>query len=193
LAATVVTPFRRVNSELTKLSTKAAPYFARYRYPDWLETHSRLVGAIAEAFVASRRRGSASVNSEAVVLAAYLHDIGRSPLLAGDPRDHTDLSALVLSAEGLPDCAELARRHAVYVVLDPKRTPRTMEEKLVFVADRRGGQIVESLEERAHDTARRHPQYADDIERAIPIAKEIEREVFGELTFGIDELAERVK
>jgi hypothetical protein len=174
------------------LSTKAAPFFARYRYPDWLETHSRLVGAITEVFVASRRRGSAPIDSDAVVLAGYLHDIGRSPLLAGDPRDHTDLSALVLSAEGLPECAELARRHAIYVVLDAKRAPRTMEEKLVFVADRRGGQTVEPLEERAHDTARRHPQYADDIQKAIPIAKEIEREVFADLTFGVDELAGRV-
>jgi HD superfamily phosphodiesterase len=174
------------------LSTKAAPFFARYRYPGWLETHSRLVGAIAEVLVASRRRGATPIDRDAVVLAAFLHDIGRSPLLAGDSRDHTDLSAMVLSAEGLPECAELARRHAIYAVLDANRAPRTMEEKLVFVADRRGGQTVEPLEERAQDTARRHPQYADDIQKAIPIAKEIERQVFADLTFGIDQLAERV-
>ena len=184
---------RRVNSKLTKLSTKAEGFFRRYRYPDWLETHSRVVGAIAEALVAARRRDAAKVDSEAVVLGAHLHDIGRSPLLAGDPRDHNVLSGLVLAAEGLSQCVELARRHAIYTVLDPDLAPRTPEEKLVYVADRRGGQSVEPLEARAQDTARRNPKYAAEIARAIPLAKEIEREVFADVSFGPDELAGRIR
>jgi 5'-deoxynucleotidase YfbR-like HD superfamily hydrolase len=178
---------------LTKLSTKAEDFFKRYRYPEWLETHSRVVGAIAEALVAARRRGAAKIDAEAVVLAAYLHDIGRSPLLAGDPRDHNVLSGLVLAAEGLEPCVELARRHAIYTVLDPALAPRTAEEKLVYVADRRGGQGVEALEERARDTARRNPKYLAEIERAIPLAKALEREVFADVSFGPDELAEKVR
>jgi metal-dependent HD superfamily phosphatase/phosphodiesterase len=174
------------------LSTKAAVLFKRYRYPDWLEAHSRVVGAVAEALVAARRRGAPTIDSEAVVLAAYLHDIGRSPLLSGDRRDHNILSALVLAAEGLELCAELARRHAIYTVLDLELAPRTAEEKLVYVADRRGGQSVESLQERARDTARRNPEYAADIERAIPLAQAIEREVFRDVSFAPDELAGRV-
>ena len=175
------------------MSTKAEGLFKRYRYPDWLEAHSRVVGAVAEALLAARRRGAIKIDSEAVVLAAYLHDIGRSPLLAGDPGDHNILSGLVLAAEGLDRCVELARRHAIYTVLDAELTPRTAEEKLVYVADRRGGQSVELLEVRAQDTARRNPRYADEITRAIPLAKEIEREVFAEVSFRPDELAEKVR
>jgi 5'-deoxynucleotidase YfbR-like HD superfamily hydrolase len=174
---------------LTKLSTKAADFFRRYSYPDWLERHSRVVGAIAEALVAARSRNAATIDADAVVLAAYLHDIGRSPLLAGDPRDHNILSGLVLAAEGLDPCAELARKHAIYTVLDPDLAPRTAEEKLVYVADRRGGQSIESLEERARETARRNPKYAADIARAIPLAKEIESEVFADMPFGPEQLA----
>src|SRR6266568_646959 len=85
---TVVRPSLGVNRKLTKLSTKAEAFFRRYRYPDWLETHSRVVGAIAEALVAGRRRGAPTIDADSVVLAAYIHDIGRSPLLAGDARDH---------------------------------------------------------------------------------------------------------
>ena len=175
------------------MSTKADGFFKRYRYPDWLETHSRVVGAIAGALVAARRGGASKIDSDAVILAAYLHDIGRSPLLAGDPRDHNLLSGLVLAAEGLDRCVELARRHAIYTLLDPELAPRTAEEKLVYVADRRGGQTVESLEERAQDTARRNPRYAAEIERAIPLARAIEREVFADVSFGPDELAEKVR
>jgi HD superfamily phosphodiesterase len=178
---------------LTGLSTKAQLLFARYRYPDWLVRHSTVVGRIAEALVAARRPGAQPIDAEAVVLAAYLHDIGRSPLLAGDPRDHNVLSALVLAAEGLASCAEPARRHAIYCVLDPALAPRTLEEKLVYVADRRGGQAVEALETRANDTARRNPRYAQEIARAIPLAKALEREVFADVAFGPDELAARVK
>jgi hypothetical protein len=182
-----------VSSIQPRLSTKAEAYFRRYRYPDWLETHSRLVGAIAEALVAARRKSAAKIDPEAVVLAGYLHDIGRSPLLAGDPRDHNILSGLVLAAEGLDSCVELARRHAIYTVLDPELAPRTAEEKLVYVADRRGGQSVEPLQDRARDTARRNPKYAAEIEQAIPLAKAVEREVFADVSFGPDELTERVR
>jgi 5'-deoxynucleotidase YfbR-like HD superfamily hydrolase len=175
------------------LSTKAEALFRRYRYPEWLETHSRVVGAVAEALLAARRRGAPRIDAEAAVLAAYLHDIGRSPLLAGDPRDHNILSALVLAAEGLDGCVEPARRHAIYTVLDPELAPRTPEEKLVYVADRRGGQGVEPLEERARDTARRNPKYAADIERAVPLAQAIEREVFSDVAFASHELAEQVR
>ena len=175
------------------MSTKAEGFFRRYRYPDWLTTHSRVVGAIAEALVEGRRASAPRIVSEAVVLAAYIHDIGRSALLSGDPRDHNILSGLLLAAEGLEPCVELARRHAIYTVLDPDLAPRTAEEKLVYVADRRGGQSVEPLEERARDTARRNPKYAAEIERAIPLAKAIEREVFADVTFGLDELREKVR
>ena len=175
------------------MSTKAEGFFDRYRYPDWLETHSRVVGAIAEALVGARRRDAPKIDAEAVVIAAYLHDVGRSPLLAGDPRDHNILSGLVLAAEGQGACVELARRHAIYTVLDPDLAPRTAEEKLVYVADRRGGQSVERLEERAMDTAKRNPKYAAEIARAIPLAKAIEREVFADVSFGPDELAEKMR
>jgi len=192
-ARTVVRPSCGVNSRLTKLSTKAEGFYRRYRYPDWLESHSRVVGAIAEALVAARRRGAPEIDAEAVILAAYLHDIGRSPLLAGDPRDHNILSGLVLAAEGLDACVEPARRHAVYTVLDPVLAPRTAAEKLVYVADRRGGQTVEPLAERARETARRNPKYAAEIVRAIPPARAVEREVFADVSFGPEELSEKVR
>lgn len=192
-ARTVIRGRFGVNSRLTKLSTKAESLYRRYRYPDWLEAHSKVVGAIAEALVGARRRGAPRIDAEAAVLAAYLHDIGRSPLLAGDPRDHNILSGLVLAAEGLDACVEPARRHAIYTLLDPELAPRTAEEKLVYVADRRGGQAVEKLEERARDTARRNPKYATEIERAIPLAQAIEREVFSDVSFAPEELAEKVR
>lgn len=171
---------------MTQISTEAAHFFDRYAYPDWLRAHSLLVGRIAETIVAAR----ADVDGQArdIALAGYLHDIGRSPLLAGDPREHNELSALILAAEGLAGSVEPARRHAIYTVLDPVTGPVTLADKIVYVADRRGGMRVEPVEVRARDTAQRHPRFAADIERAIPIARAIEREVFAGLPFAPEEL-----
>jgi HD superfamily phosphodiesterase len=175
-----------VNSELTQISTEAELVFDRYAYPDWLRAHSLLVGRIAETIVAAHRR----IGGEArdIALAGYLHDIGRSPLVAGDAREHNELSALILAAEGLAGSVEPARRHAIYTVLDPGTAPATLADKIVYVADRRGGMRVETVEVRARDTARRHPRFATEIERAMPTAKAREHEVFAGLPFAPEEL-----
>ena len=171
---------------MTQISTEAEVFFDRYAYPEWLRAHSFLVGRIAEALIAARPE--VATEARDVALAGYLHDIGRSPLLAGDGREHNELSALILAAEGLAGAVEPARRHAIYTVLDPATAPLTLADKIVYVADRRGGMRVEPVEERARDTARRHPRYATDIERAVPAAKALEREVFLGLPFAPDDL-----
>jgi Ni,Fe-hydrogenase III component G len=49
-----------------------------------------------------------------------------------------------------------------------------------------------SLEDRARETGERHPRFAGEIERAIPLAQAIEREVFDGLGFGPADLASHV-
>ena len=176
----------------TDLSTRAAQFWTKYGYPDYLREHSRVVGAIARTLAEAHVARGSRIDVDMVVLAALLHDIGRSPLMKGDPREHNELSALILAAEGLPECVEPARRHAIYAVLDPLTTPSTLEEKIVFVSDRRGGMAVQDLAERAKDTAFRHPKFTEEIARSVPIAKRIEAEVFDGLPFAPDELAAHV-
>ena len=178
---------------MTNLSTIAERFYDRYAYPDGLRAHSRLVGAVGTVLAKARAETGDRLDAEAVALAAFLHDIGRSPLLAGDPREHNELSALVLAAEGLPACVEPARRHAIYTVLDPATAPHTIEEKLVYIADRRGGMRIQTIEDRAKDTAARHPKFTDEVARAIPVALAIEREVFAGLPFSAAELAAHVE
>lgn len=176
----------------TKIEAEAEVLFHRYAYPDWLRTHSLLVGRIALLLADAHGAAGAELEVGDVAFAAYVHDIGRSPLLEGDEREHHDLSGLVLAAEGLGRFADLARRHPIYVVLDPATAPRTLAEKIVQIADRRGGLEVLSLEERFAEVAARHPRYTAQIERAKPIVRALEREVFAPLPFGPDDLAERI-
>src|SRR5882762_3199435 len=115
-----------VNAPMTDLSTSAERFFERYAFPYWLREHSRLVGSIAHTLARARAAAGDAIDVETVTLAAYLHDIGKSPLVAGDGRQHNELSALILAAEGLAACVEPARRHPIYSVLDASTTPRTL-------------------------------------------------------------------
>lgn len=184
-------PGGTVNHRSTPLSTevgaRAESVFQRYRFPDWLAQHSRLVGRVA--LVLAER---CDVDARAVGLAGHFHDIGRSPLVANDPREHNELSALVLAAEGLGECAGLALRHPVYAVLDERTRPRTLEEMIVYYADRRAGMEIMPMEERISETAARHPRFAEGIERSRPLAREIERAVLAAARLAPDALAAEV-
>jgi HD superfamily phosphodiesterase len=131
------------------------------------------------------------VDVDLVTAAAWLHDIGRSPLLKGDRHDHAELSALVVAAEGLPELAEIVRRHPVYAIRDPKRAPRTLPEKIVHYADRRGGLAIMSVEDRIAEQAERFPEHASDIRASLVPVKALERELFTGLPLRPEQLCAR--
>jgi len=161
----------------------AETLLAKYQLPEWQRRHVEIVRDVAREVADAYARRGGRVDVERVTAAAWLHDIGRSPLLAGDPRDHAELSAIILSAEGLPELAEMARRHPVYTILDPERAPRTLEEKIVHYADRRGGLAIVSLDERLREQAVRYPAFAATLERCLPLEKALERELLAPLGF----------
>jgi len=178
-----------VNNAVTTLSTIAEAYFARYRYPDWLRAHSVVVGRLATQLAAAHATAGAPIDVRAVGLGGYLHDIGKSPLVVGDGRDHSVLGPLVLAAEGLPDQVELSRRHPVYAPRDPLTAPRTLAEKIVYYADRRGGQQVVTLEERIDEQLSRFPELARLRDADLAMAKAIEAEVFAGIALRPEDLA----
>lgn len=160
----------------------------RYGLPDWLRQHSAVVARAAREMAEGLARSGERLDIEGVCAAGWLHDIGKSPLLAGDPRDHAELSALVLAAEGLPELAELSRRHIIFAIRDPERAPRTLEEKVVYYADRRGGLAVVSLDERLREQAERFPESAADIVACLEPCRALERELFAKLPFAPEDL-----
>jgi putative nucleotidyltransferase with HDIG domain len=186
---TVSMPDSGVNNAVTALSTIAVDYFARYRYPDWLRAHSLVVGKLATQLAHAHATAGAPIDVRTAGLGGYLHDIGKSPLLAGDGRDHNVLGALVLAAEGLRELVELSRRHPVYAPRDPATAPRTLAEKIVYYADRRAGQQVVTLEERIDEQLSRFPELARLRERDLAMAKAIESDVFAGITLRPEELA----
>jgi putative nucleotidyltransferase with HDIG domain len=163
----------------------------RYELPEWLRRHSGLVLVAAESLARALAAAGERVKMESVLAAAYLHDIGKSPLLEGDSRDHNELSALVLAAEGMPELAELVRRHIVYAITDPELVPRTIEEKIVYYADRRAGLEIVSIDDRLREQAGRFPDSADAIMACLEPARALERELFAKIPFPPERLCAR--
>ena len=181
-------PGAGVNNTVTALSTIAEGFFDRYRYPEWLRAHSRVVAGIALRIAEARAAAGADLDVGAVELGAYLHDIGKSPLLSGDERAHHLLGPLVLSAEGLPALVELSRRHPVYAPRDPAIAPRSLAEKIVYYADRRGGQEVVSLEARIDEQLARFPELARVRDADLAMARAVEAEIFVGIALRPDDL-----
>lgn len=163
----------------------------RYALPDWLKRHSAVVRDAAWDLSEALSAHGVDVDVDLVTAAAWLHDIGRSPLVAGDPRDHADLSALIVAAEGLPELAEIVRRHPVYALRDSARAPRTLPEKIVYYADRRGGLAIMPVEDRLNEQAERFPEHAAAIRATLAPVKALERELFAGLPFGPEQLCAR--
>ncbi|HET8568304.1 MAG TPA: HD domain-containing protein [Candidatus Limnocylindria bacterium] len=170
-----------------EVEDRARGFFDAYDYPDWLREHSLVVGRVASVLARAHLIADADLDEEAVIMAAFLHDIGKSPR-AHDDGDHADRSAEILRAEGLGHLAEMARRHTVYAPEDPGRAPRDLAEKIVYYADRRAERRLVSLEERIAGQKARHPAYREALDRQLAAARAIEREVFAGLPFGPGDL-----
>jgi HD superfamily phosphodiesterase len=163
----------------------------RYRLPPWLRQHSALALEVADALGSALVDAGEAVKLDDVRAAAYLHDIGKSPLLRANGREHNELSAEVLISEGLGHLAEMARRHIVYAIRDPQLVPRTLEEKIVYYADRRAGLRIMTVDERLREQADRFPDTANEIMACLEPVKELERELFAKLSIAPERLCAR--
>jgi len=131
--------------------------------------HCKAVCKVAEEIANNLIKRGIGVNRDLIIASALLHDIER------EKKDHIAAGAKLIKSLGFPEVAEVVRKHSLYKVEDPKRQPKTYEEKIVFYADKRvmGNKIV-SLEERFADLKER---YGIDLTKEFEFAKKIEKEL----------------
>ncbi len=86
-----------------------------------------------------------------------------------------------LSEVGHPELARALRAHPVSRLSEPDAASwvvdAPIEERIVSYADKRATQRVVSLEQRFERWSRKHPEYADGLERAFAMARRLEAEV----------------
>src|SRR3989338_10920894 len=104
------------------------------------KTVARVAGKIADKLI---ERGK-NVNKGLVIAGALLHDIER------DKDNHVIRGAKLVKKLGYPDVARVISKHTLYNLKNNE--PKTIEEKIVFYADKRAkNDKIVSLEERYKD------------------------------------------
>lgn len=131
--------------------------------------HCKTVCEVAEDVADKLINNGIKVNRKLVVAAALLHDIERVK------ENHIAEGAKLLKNMGFPEVSEVIRKHSLHGIEDQNRQPKTIEEKIVFYADKRvmRNNIV-SLEERFEDLKKR---YNLDFTKELEFTKKIEEEL----------------
>src|SRR5574340_204166 len=144
-----------------------------------LQVHVTMVAALAYQLAVWLRQAGVSVNPVLAHRGGLLHDLAKAPARAQQV-DHAWLAGQLLAERGQPTLAQIADRHLFFNIIDPKRCPRTWEEKLVYCADRlvERGSIVD-FRQRLAAMQERHkiPMPEDERDRIIDAIGALEGEI----------------
>ena len=97
--------------------------------------------------------------------------------------------------EGMGEVADLVKTHSVHAILDPLIAPKTIEQKLLFLADKMVKQEVIGVDAR-------FAQWNEEdlpidelamLARAYPRVKDLEREIAGFIGMGPEEIFFRLQ
>jgi putative nucleotidyltransferase with HDIG domain len=145
--------------------------------------HVTVVAEVAS-FLACRAAGAGiTVDRRLAETAALLHDIDKALPREHPLRDlgHGAAGAAWISQAGHPELARAIRAHPVSRLADSDAgswvVDGPIEERIVTYADKRAEQRVVSLDQRFERWRRRHPEYADGLDRAFAMARRLESEL----------------
>ncbi|MCX8008627.1 MAG: HD domain-containing protein [Patescibacteria group bacterium] len=154
----------------------------KYNLPEKKRIHSQKVAdqAVLMARQIIKKNPSMFINIPLLSAGCLLHDIDKNiPKLAGE--HHPDAGVRVLQHEGMGEVAELIRFHSVQYIEDPETVPKTLEEKLLFLADKMVKQEVIGVDKRfalwlsEEDLPEEQKKM---LQRVYPKVKALEQEIY---------------
>ena len=119
-----------------------------YSLPERKQTHSLLVARVARWLSAEiEQRTQTHMKKDLVYVSGLLHDIDKNiPWNTGET--HPDAGVRILIHLGYDEVAMLVQKHPLHAILDPVLTPVTLEEKVLYLADKMTKYEVLSVDER---------------------------------------------
>jgi len=131
--------------------------------------HSKAVCRFAENLATKLEKKGIKINKELVIAGSLLHDIQKIE------EDHVVAGAKLINELGFPEVANVARKHGLTYIGEEKHHPITIEEKIVFYADKRvRGNKVVSLKERFDDI---NSRYNKETKEEFEFSKKVEKEL----------------
>lgn len=145
-----------------------------YHVPKEKRIHLALVAKVA-VFIGERCHADTNV----LLAAALLHDIDKATGKLPGER-HPDAAVRILRKEGMDEVADVVVTHPLHAILDAAIAPKTIEEKILYLADKMVKYDIVGVDRRfALWRAEELPQEATEILNAsYPKVKALEKEVF---------------
>lgn len=166
-----------------------------YALPEIKQKHSLLVARVAK-WIAEQieRKKRLSVNKELLYVAGLLHDIDKNiPWEAGET--HPDAGVRILGSLGYDEVAILVKKHPLHAIVNPEIAPVTLEEKILYLADKMTKYEVLSVDERfslwraESLTSEEHSV----LDAAYPKVKQLELEICDMIQMTPDEMRNACK
>lgn len=120
-----------------------------YSLPEAKRNHCMLVARVAVWFARSlsAKLSPLEINTGLLEAAALLHDIDKNiPRLPGE--HHPDTAVRVLYQQGFGEVADLVRTHPIHAILDLNISPKTWEEKILYLSDKMVKHSIITVDER---------------------------------------------
>lgn len=157
----------------------------KYHLPETKRLHVSLVAKVALFFAQKFQ-----VDISLLRAAALLHDIDKAvPRLPGEI--HPDTAVRVLQEEGMGEVAAMVKTHSLHAIVDPAISPKSWEEKLLYLADKMVKYDIITVDERF--ALWRNEQLSADakavLDKSYPLVKKLEKEVMGLLGLNPEDVA----
>ena len=146
----------------------------KYELSEQKRVHVKLVARVAMYFASKIH-----VDKKLLFAAALLHDIDKNiPKLPGER--HPDTGVRILREEDMDEVADLVKTHPLHSILEPHISPKTMEEKILYLSDKMVKFDMVGVDGRfALWRAENMPIEAVSIlDKTYPKVKELEQEIF---------------
>ncbi len=119
------------------------------------------------------------VDNTLLLAGALLHDIDKAAHKLPGER-HPDAAVRILRVEGMDEVADLVATHPLHAILDPAISPKTREQKLLYLSDKMVKYDIVGVTKRFALWNEEHlPQQEQKIlDVCYPKVKKLEQEVF---------------
>lgn len=164
---------------------KCYELFAKYKTPKNIISHLEGANKVAVFLAKKLKEAGVDIDVELVDAASLLHDIIR------EVPNHAEASADALEKEGFKEVAGVVRVHNSDKIV--MGVVRTWEQKVVYYADKRFIQSIDSLQDRIDYWKTKYSKYKNKIEKGAPKMFELEKGIFNKLGIKPGQLKELVK
>jgi hypothetical protein len=150
-----------------------------YHLPHEKRLHVTLVGRVALFFAKKiREKTSQPIDEELLHAAALLHDIDKG-VLPESGEKHPDAAVRILTEEDMKEVALVVSVHPLHAICDPAISPKTIEEKLLFLADKMVKYEILTVDKRFELWRMENlpPEGKQLLIDSYPLVKKLEKEI----------------